>query len=359
MNRCTKLPIPAFTILLFIMSSVTPDGAAADCFDREDAPGRVCLFVGGEDTSPYSFIPTLNRGNSETLWVTEGDSEEESVHIFETYIRHDLPDTILDVDEALEEAFLQVLYLENSNRDEAETGSRELRCHPVTSSWSEAETNWLNRPSLGPEVDIVTGIDDFGFLTCDVTSLVAGWIAGATENRGIGLSTSIDLSMGFPSFESGAMEFSKPTLVVLTTPVALDDFDTDGIVDAEDNCPEVANGDQLDFDEDGVGDACDNCIEKANADQLDTDGDLYGNVCDGDLNGDGLPFVGQPDLNHLRLSLGKRRSDADCIADDGTFTAACEEFNLNGDAVIFIGQPDLAAFRQMLGKRAGPSAFHP
>ena len=35
------------------------------------------------------------------------------------------------------------------------------------------------------------------------------------------------------------------------------DGDGDGVVDAQDNCPLVANPDQVDFDLDGIGDACD------------------------------------------------------------------------------------------------------
>src|SRR5262249_30901812 len=40
---------------------------------------------------------------------------------------------------------------------------------------------------------------------------------------------------------------------------AQDDRDCDGVPDAQDNCPRVANADQADGDLDGVGDACDNC----------------------------------------------------------------------------------------------------
>ena len=42
------------------------------------------------------------------------------------------------------------------------------------------------------------------------------------------------------------------------------DQDQDGVADSEDNCPNVANPDQLDTDGDHVGDACDNCRYVAN-----------------------------------------------------------------------------------------------
>ena len=41
-----------------------------------------------------------------------------------------------------------------------------------------------------------------------------------------------------------------------STPEAID-TDSDGILDADDNCPAVANPNQQDADDDGAGDACD------------------------------------------------------------------------------------------------------
>lgn len=80
------------------------------------------------------------------------------------------------------------------------------------------------------------------------------------------------------------------------------DTDGDGVMNSEDNCPEIANADQSDIDGDGIGDACDNdkdgdginnnndnCPEIANTDQSDMDGDGIGDVCDDDIDGDGVP----------------------------------------------------------------------
>lgn len=62
--------------------------------------------------------------------------------------------------------------------------------------------------------------------------------------------------------------------------ISIIDPDGDGIPNPDDNCPDLANGDQADSDGEGVGDACDNCIDFANADQVDSDQDGFGNQCD-------------------------------------------------------------------------------
>jgi len=81
--------------------------------------------------------------------------------------------------------------------------------------------------------------------------------------------------------------------------VGEEDPDGDGILDADDNCPDTQNPDQTDFDNDGTGDVCDNCREVENWDQRDSnypeddntslDGmQHYGDICDPDFDNNGM-----------------------------------------------------------------------
>lgn len=64
------------------------------------------------------------------------------------------------------------------------------------------------------------------------------------------------------------------------------DIDNDGIPNERDNCPKIANANQLDSDGDGVGDICDNCKDIPNPGQQDSDNDLVGDACDSDIDRD-------------------------------------------------------------------------
>lgn len=79
------------------------------------------------------------------------------------------------------------------------------------------------------------------------------------------------------------------------------DTDSDGIIDACDNCPNAVNTSQRDGDEDGAGDTCDTCRYIPDPGQPDADGDSVGDLCDNcpnranesqaDCDGDGVGDV--------------------------------------------------------------------
>ncbi len=66
--------------------------------------------------------------------------------------------------------------------------------------------------------------------------------------------------------------------LVDTTAVA--DDDSDGVPNASDNCPNMANPTQADDDSDGVGNVCDNCPATPNPGQEDADSNGVGDACD-------------------------------------------------------------------------------
>jgi len=125
------------------------------------------------------------------------------------------------------------------------------------------------------------------------------------------------------------------------------DLDQDGIVNENDNCPEVANVDQADFDHDGIGDLCDsdvdgdgtanatdNCPSISNPTQADANSDGIGDACccvgvRGNVNYAGIVDLG--DLSALVSYLT-----------GGGYTLPCpDEANVNGAGIVDLA--DLSA----------------
>ena len=108
------------------------------------------------------------------------------------------------------------------------------------------------------------------------------------------------------------------------------DQDEDGVFDAFDNCPTVANPDQLNNDLDPVGDACDNCPAVANPGQFDANGNSVGDACDPDISGlTDTDADGVPDLfDNCWVSTNPDQSDMDSDGEGD----ACDD-DLDNDLV--------------------------
>ena len=86
------------------------------------------------------------------------------------------------------------------------------------------------------------------------------------DGRGAGLTDDDRAGVSYLYPGDGSEPTPAPTPTTPPTP-APPDADHDGITDASDNCPAVANVRQEDIDGDGFGDVCDNCAAVANPDQ--------------------------------------------------------------------------------------------
>ena len=108
------------------------------------------------------------------------------------------------------------------------------------------------------------------------------------------------------------------------------DDDNDGLNDELDAFPLDAS-EQVDTDGDGTGDNSDNCPIVANADQLNSDADATGNACDTDDDNDGLTDAEETDLGTDPL---KRDTDGDGWSDK-------EEADAGTDPLQAASQPEL------------------
>jgi hypothetical protein len=97
----------------------------------------------------------------------------------------------------------------------------------------------------------------------------------------------------------------------------------------------------VDTDSDGVIDALDNCSARSNATQVDSDGDGVGNRCDGDMNNNGA--TNAQDTSIFRTLLGSPSVGP-------VFHKA--DLNANGA----VNAQDTSIFRTLLGAPPGPGA---
>ncbi|MEL7449777.1 MAG: dockerin type I domain-containing protein, partial [Pseudomonadota bacterium] len=87
---------------------------------------------------------------------------------------------------------------------------------------------------------------------------------------------------------------------------------------------------------DGIVDAADNCTDVANPDQRDTNADGFGNICDADLNSD-------CQVNFIDLGIMK-----------SVFFSATASADLDGDGSVNFA--DLAIMKQGFFQPPGPSS---
>lgn len=130
--------------------------------------------------------------------------------------------------------------------------------------WTAPTGTCLGASAQDARVDLYRGTADAAPLVCGGSSVeVKAWVAGGSTVY-IGLAA---------TSEDGA------ELDIHALP-ASGDTDHDGIPDACDNCPGLANASQLDTDRDGRGDVCDLCVNDAYPEATDRDADGIGDLCD-------------------------------------------------------------------------------
>jgi hypothetical protein len=179
------------------------------------ASGEVVTLQGevGEDTAPYQFIPSVPRGFDDNLWAF---TDPENLHSFETFLHFELPAEWMCSNVGVSEAQLWILWVtDDTSQGSGSEVDGTLECREVLEAWSEGTLTWTNKPDTGDPVDVVTDLDDpIIDVKCDVTELVADWVACERPNYGFAITNPTDRLMGFFSFDAPVDPLLQPALIV-------------------------------------------------------------------------------------------------------------------------------------------------
>lgn len=166
----------------------------------------------GRDTAVYRFLPDSPRDpDSPSLYAFSSVSAS-GAHDFRSFVHFEMPADLGGV--CVEKAELFVFYgFAFSGFGEGDDAPGTLLCEPVLADWSEAGMTWNTQPPRGAAVDVIEGIESFGYLACDLTGLVQAWLDGA-PNFGVALSSPTGRVMGFYSFEAQVDPVLRPALAI-------------------------------------------------------------------------------------------------------------------------------------------------
>jgi hypothetical protein len=219
MIRRLTLVLKALAMLALPLSMLAPTAAGAD----------VIAILASEDTSPYSFLPSLPRYNNPTAYAFRSvDEAAGSFHQFETFLWFDVSAADIPPGHVLTNAQLVVTHsFDATGFGDPVTDPAELSCHEVTGAWDQTTLTWLNKPAFDPPFDRITGITSYGTLACDATLVVFDWIHGTHPNDGFALTNDSARVIGMHTLEADpAIPDSLKANLILTTEVPEPGFAT-------------------------------------------------------------------------------------------------------------------------------------
>ena len=167
------------------------------------ADADTLLILVSEDTSPYSFLPSLIRYNNPSAYAFRGDDEGGTQHEFETFLWFDVGLSDLPAGHVLTGAELLVTWdFDAGGFGSGSTDPAELNCHEVIEDWDQTTLNWNNRPAIAPAFDGFTGLTTYTSVVCDVWPLVFDWIHDSAPNYGLALTNDTDRPIGMHTLEA-------------------------------------------------------------------------------------------------------------------------------------------------------------